>query len=207
MGPTPFPLPQASGCTLTAHSGQNTGKEKKREKNKWKNITCTLGGLYRSIHTLRGTLHQGMWQWQSVEVHRTKSSSLSSFLTEFKIPGSLPLCLFIQYPAATKYPPEMVKRSHWPFLPPRHMERTPCAATTFTLARCKPPHHLFCRRVLWVITPRSPPSLPVFTKLQISYGNKANESRRKFTGQYTTAKSSVKLLAWPKMKALGGWRT
>lgn len=32
MGPTPFPLPQASGYTLTAHSGQNTRKEKQERK-------------------------------------------------------------------------------------------------------------------------------------------------------------------------------
>lgn len=120
------------------------------------------------IHMLRGTLHADTQQWQSIEVHRTTSSSLSSFLTEL---WSLLLCLFIQYPEcpppATKYPPKIIKKSHCLFLSPKHMERTPCATNTFTVAGCKLWHHLFCRRVLWVVTLKGPPSLPVLQSCKV----------------------------------------
>lgn len=154
------------------------------------------------IHMLRGTLHPDVQQWQSIEVHRTTSSSLSSFLTEFKIPWSLLLCLFIQYPEcpppATKYPPKIIKKSHWLFLSPKHMERTPCAASTFTVAGGELWHHLFCRRVLWVVTPKGPPSLPVLQSCKVLTVIKLVKCGRKFTGWYTTAKSSVKLLGMTK---------
>lgn len=53
---------------------------------------------------------------------------------------------------APKYPPEMVKRNHWLFLPPKHVENSLCSQ--LSQACCKLLHHLFYRRVLWFTTPR-----------------------------------------------------
>lgn len=52
---------------------------------------------------------------------------------------------------APKYPPEMVKRSHWPLLPPKHVENS--LSSQLSRACCKLQQHL-SYRWLWFITSR-----------------------------------------------------
>lgn len=112
--------------------------------------------------------------------------------------ATVPFCAVSRMTSfAPKYPPEMVERSHWPFLPPKACGQLPVQPTHPGMLQATPPPLL--QKSALVYNSKGAANLPKFPS---SYSNYANKLGRKFTGQDAIAKSSVKLLAPPKPKTL-----